>query len=49
MDVTRGPSGEGEETVRARDATGSAVAARFDAAGRLLALTSDLTAEAKTT
>ena len=42
MEVTRSPSGGGEETVRAVDRTGGAVTARFDAEGRLVAIDANL-------
>jgi hypothetical protein len=42
MEVTRSPSGAGEETVRALAATGGSVTARFDVEGRLVAIDSEL-------
>jgi hypothetical protein len=42
MEVTRSPSGDGEQTVRALDTTGGSVTARFDAEGRLVAIDADL-------
>jgi hypothetical protein len=42
MAITRSPSGDAEETVRALDGTGGAVTARFDAEGRLVAIDANL-------